>query len=106
VPKWHAEAHKRLATPFTAASFAMVALVSVLTGAFRRYGGFIRPLVAILAVVGLLALGLAIGNLAARDNALIPLIWVHAVLPGVICAWILYGPRFWPERRPAMPQAA
>ena len=106
VPKWHAEAHKRLASPFTAASFAMVALVSVLTGAFRRHGGFIRPLVAILAVVGLLALGLAIGNLAARDNALIPLIWLHATLPGVISAWILYGPRLWRERRPAMPQAA
>jgi lipopolysaccharide export system permease protein len=108
VPKWHAEAHKRLASPFTAASFAMVAMVSVLTGAFRRHGGFIRPLVAVLAVVGLLAVGLAIGNLAARDNALIPLIWVHAILPGVICAWILYGPRpwFWPERRPAMPQTA
>ncbi len=104
IPKWRAEAHKRLATPLTAWSFAMVALVSSLSGPFRRHGGVVRPLVAVLVVVGLLALGLAVGNLAARDNALMPLIWLHAAGPGIVCAWMLYGPRLWPERRPAMPQ--
>ena len=105
IPKWRAEAIRRLATPLTAGSFAMVALVSALSGPFRRHGGVIRPLVAILTVVGLLALGLAVGNLAARNNALLPLVWVHAAGPGLICAWLLYGKRLWPERRPAMPQA-
>ncbi len=84
----------------------MVALVSALSGPFRRHGGIIRPLVAVLSVVGLLALGLAVGNLAARDNALLPLIWVHAAGPGLVCAWWLYGRRLWPERRPAMPYPA
>jgi lipopolysaccharide export system permease protein len=106
IPKWFAEAHKRLATPLTAGSFAMVALLSVLTGAFRRHGGIIRPVVAVGAVVALLAIGLAVGNLAARDNGLVPLVWVHAVGPGVVCGWLLLGPRLWPERRPPMPQAA
>ncbi len=105
IPKWRAEAIKRLVTPLTAGSFAMVALVSALSGPFRRHGGVIRPLVAILTVVGLLALGLAVGNLAARNNALLPLVWVHAAGPGLVCAWLLYGKRLWPERRPAMPQA-
>jgi lipopolysaccharide export system permease protein len=105
-PKWFAEAHKRLATPLTAGSFALVALLSVLTGGFRRHGGIVRPLAAIAAVVVLLALGLAVGNLAARDNALVPLIWVQAVAPGLVCGWLLLGPRLWPERRPPMPQAA
>jgi lipopolysaccharide export system permease protein len=93
IPKWIAEGHKRLASPLTGVSYAMVALVSVLTGTFRRHGSLVRPLAAILSVVGLLALGLAIGNLAARDNTLLPLVWLHAALPGLICAWILYGPR-------------
>ncbi len=34
------------------------------------------------AMVGLLALGLGVENLAARDNALMPLMWLHAVVPG------------------------
>jgi lipopolysaccharide export system permease protein len=106
IPKWRAEAFKRLATPLTAWSFAMVALVSSLAGPFRRHGNIVRPLIAVLAVVGLLAVGLAVGNLAARDNALIPLIWLQAAGPGIICSWMLYGPRLWPERRPAMPRPA
>ncbi len=106
VPKWRAEAFKRLATPLTAWSFAMVALVSSLAGPFRRHGNVVRPLAAVLIVVGLLALGLAVGNLAARDNTLIPLIWLDAAGPGIICSWMLFGPRLWPERRPALPRPA
>ncbi|MBV8576707.1 MAG: LPS export ABC transporter permease LptF, partial [Acetobacteraceae bacterium] len=70
------------------------------------HGGIVRPLVAIGTIVALLALDLAIANLAARDNALVPLIWVQAVVPGTVCAWFLFGPRLWPERRPPMPQSA
>jgi len=92
-PKWVAEAHKRLSTPLTAMSYGMVALLTVLTGTFRRYGGFARPLASIGAVVGLLALELAFQNLAARQNALIPLMWVQALVPGIICAWLLFAPQ-------------
>jgi len=99
IPKWHAEAHKRLATPLTAGSFALLALYSVLAGAFRRHGGMIRPLMAVLAVVGLLAAGLAIDNIAARDNVLTPFIWVHAIGPGLVCAWLLLGPARRPSHR-------
>ena len=84
------EAHRRLSSPLTAFSFAMVALLSVLTGAFRRYGNVLRPLVSVLSIVGLLAANLAVQNLAARQTALIPLIWVVALAPGVICGWLLF----------------
>ena len=87
------EAHKRLSTPLTCVSFTLVAMVAVLMGTFRRHGGLFRPLLSVLTVVGLLALQLAVGNLATRDPALLPLIWVHAVLPGVLCAWLLFGPQ-------------
>jgi lipopolysaccharide export system permease protein len=90
--KFYVEAARRLSGPFTAASFAMVALLSVLTGSFRRHGNVLRPLVAVLCVVALLAIQLAVANLAARNTALLPLIWVVAALPAVICAWALFVP--------------
>jgi lipopolysaccharide export system permease protein len=105
IPKWVAEGHKRLTTPLTAVSFALVALLSVLSGTFRRHGSFVRPLVAVSTVVVLLASGLAIDNLAARDNSLLPLVWLQTLLPGMICGWILLGPQLPPLRRQAVESA-
>ncbi len=100
--KFLVEAHRRLTAPLTAASFALVALLSVLTGTFQRHGGVLRPVVAVGAVVVLLALGLAGANLAARQPILIPLIWLHATLPGLVCGWLLLGPQLRDGRsRPA-----
>jgi lipopolysaccharide export system permease protein len=93
LPKLAVEAQRRLSAPFTAFSFAMVALVAVLMGSFRRHGNFLRPLLAVLSVVGLLALGLAFANLATRDLRLIPLIWAQALLPGLLASWLLFGPQ-------------
>lgn len=89
--KLRVEAHRRLTTPLTAASFALVALLAVLSGQFNRHGNLLRPMVAVMSVVGLLALSLAIGNLAARQLALVPLIYVQAVLPGLVCGWLLFA---------------
>lgn len=93
IGKLRVEAHRRLSAPLTAPGFALLGLVSVLTGTFRRHGNLVRPLLAVLGVVGLLALGLAVSNLAARQVELIPLIWLVAILPGVVCAWLLLGPQ-------------
>ena len=101
VGKLLVEAHRRLSAPLTALSFALVALLSVLTGTFQRHGNVLRPLAAVLTVVALLALGLAVANLAARQTALIPLIWLHATLPGAVCAWLLLGPQALAGRRAA-----
>ncbi|MBN8873152.1 MAG: LPS export ABC transporter permease LptF [Rhodospirillales bacterium] len=106
IPKWIAEAHKRLTGPLTTISYASIALLAVLTGAFRRHGGLLRPLAAIGAVVALLALGLAAGSLAARDNALIPLVWLQATLPGFVCLWLLLGPQLIAALRPGPALAA
>ena len=92
VGKLKVEAHRRLSSPLTAGSFALVALLSVLRGTFRRHGNLLRPLTAILSVVFLLALGLVVGNLAARETALIPLIYLASTLPGLACAWLLFAP--------------
>ncbi len=90
--KLRVEAQRRLSAPWTALSFALVALYTVLTGAFQRHGNIVRPLGAVLSVVGLLALGLGVASVAARLPALIPLIWVHALLPGAVCAALLLAP--------------
>jgi lipopolysaccharide export system permease protein len=91
--KWIAEGYKRLSSPFSALSYAFVGLLSVLTGTFRRHGSFIRPLVAVGAMVALLAMGFAVQNLAAGDPVWLPLMWVQAIGPGVVCAWLLLGPQ-------------
>ncbi len=91
-PKWIAEAHKRMTAPLTTLSYAMVGLYSALGGMFRRHGGVLRPLATVGTMVALLALGLAFGTLAARDNSLIILIWLHATLPGLVAGWLLLGP--------------
>jgi len=99
IPRWIAEGHKRLASPLTAISYALVALYAVLSGTFRRHGSFVRPLVSIMVMVALLAFGLAMENLAARDNAMLPMIWLHAVAPGLISGWLLLGPQWLQSRR-------
>jgi lipopolysaccharide export system permease protein len=91
--KFYVEAARRLSGPWTAASFAFVGLVSVLTGSFRRHGNVLRPVMAVLTVVGLLALQLAVANLASRSTVLLPLVWVVAMGPAVIGVWILFFPR-------------
>ncbi len=93
IPKLRVEAHRRLVTPLSAVSFTLVGLVAVLMGTFRRHGGLIRPALAVLSVVGLLAAGLLLVNLAAKQLALIPLIWVNTLAPGLVCAWALFGPQ-------------
>jgi lipopolysaccharide export system permease protein len=86
------EAHHRLTQPITALGFAMVAVASVLTGAFARHGNLLRPAAAIGIMVALLAAGLAVSSLATRQPALIPLVWAHALLPIAVTSWILFAP--------------
>lgn len=105
--RFRAEAHQRMSNPFTALSFALVGLAVALTGQFRRHGGLLGIVVGIGIVVGLLAIGLTIGNLAARDNRWIWLIWVHALAPGAIAWWWLIGHPGLPSlSRPLPPQRA
>lgn len=105
IPKWRVEAHKRLVAPLTTLSFTLVALVGVLGGVFQRHGGLLRPFVAIMAVVGLVAAGLALDSLAVRMNELIPLLWLRAVLPAAVCAVVLFAPAWFQGRTRMMADA-
>lgn len=92
IGKFMVEGWRRLTSPLTCFSFAMIGLLSALSGAFSRHGGIIRPLVAILSVVGLLAMTLLLQHLAGRHIGLIPLIPLLAVLPGLVCSYLLFAP--------------
>jgi lipopolysaccharide export system permease protein len=92
IGKYMVEAHHRLTQPMTALGFSLVALVSVLTGGFRRYGNVARPAAAVAVMVALLASGLAVSSLATRHVSLMPLVWAQVMLPGVAAAWMLFVP--------------
>lgn len=98
--RYRSEAHQRMASPITALSFALVGLAVALTGQFRRHGGGVGVVLGVGIMVALLALGLTIGNAAARRDGLIWLIWLHAILPGVISAWWLAGAPGLPRKAP------
>ena len=91
IARFVGEAHQRMSAPLTAMSFALVGLAVALTGGFRRHGGGLRLATGVGIVIGLLAVGLTIGNLATRDNSFVWLIWVHAITPGVVAAWWMVG---------------
>jgi lipopolysaccharide export system permease protein len=93
-----AEAHQRLSGPLTAVTFSLLALAVALSGQFRRFGGGFNLFIGSALMVALLALGLSIGNLAARQASLIPLIWLHAILPGLASAWVISGMPGLPEQ--------
>lgn len=99
--KFAVEAWRRLTTPLTVLSFAMIGLFAALRGTFSRHGSITRPLGAILCVVGLLALSLMLQNLAGRHLGLVPLMWLAAFLPAIGCAGAMFLPEikiWWRER--------
>jgi lipopolysaccharide export system permease protein len=104
--KFAVEANRRLSSPFMALSFALVALVAVLSGGFSRHGNIWRPLGAIGIVVGLLAVQLTVQSIAAGAMALMPLVWVQAIAPGLVCAWWLFRRDTPAPRRAARPAHA
>ncbi len=87
--KWLVEAQRRLTAPLSTLGYTLVALVAALGGSFRRHGGLARILGAVGIVTTLVALGLGVSNLAARDTTLLPLIWVWAVAPGLVALTLL-----------------
>lgn len=82
--KWLAEAWRRLAAPFAVLSYTLIGLLSVLRSPFRRQGGIAALVAAVLGVMVLVAVELGVENLAARNNGLIPLIFVVTCGPALV----------------------
>lgn len=93
--KYVVELHKRFASPLSVVGYTVVALACLISGSFTRRGQTRRVVTAVGIMVALQGLGLGIENAAAKDLALIPLIYLLHILPIVLGAWVmLKQPRF------------
>jgi len=92
IGRFMVEAHQRFAQPIAGISLVLLAVATVLVSGFSRRGNAARIAIAVAIAAGLVALGVTVQNLAAREAALVPLIWVHAVAPGLVALWLLLAP--------------
>ncbi len=79
-----AEAHNRLASPWLALSFAMIAVIALLYGDFDRHGGKKRLFLSSILAIILQSLVLVFANMSRKDSLFIPLIYIFAIAPGLI----------------------
>ncbi|MSO98331.1 MAG: LptF/LptG family permease [Rhodospirillaceae bacterium] len=89
IARMRAEAHQRLTSPLTILGYAMLAVVWLLSGTHDRRGQAGRISLAILTVVALQAAGLSAMNAVAKSAVLAPLMYMVAILPVVICGYLL-----------------
>ena len=99
-----AEGHKRLTWPLHALVFALIGLAALLSRGFDRQGPWQSLLIASAGVVLVQALNMALGSLAERHLALIPLLYVATIAPGLACLAVIIGYR--PRHRTHEPAAA
>lgn len=93
IARFRAEFHNRVATPLLSLTLPLIALAVMLTGEFSRRGQ-IRRLVSILVMVVVVqACALAVGNIAARRNEAIPLLYAVCTVPGLVALAILVDER-------------
>lgn len=94
------EGHQRLVIPLSIFSFVMIPLACLLPGQFSRRGQLRRVLLAIALALVFQALDLAVINLANRNPATIPLMYLTDLLPSVLGLGLLLlgGGRFSPGR--------
>ena len=86
------ELHQRLTSPLNALGLTMIALAALLSGGFDRRGQSSAILTAVGAMVAVEALTLGVANLATAKLAFLPLLYVFALTPPVLCLWVLTHP--------------
>lgn len=96
---FRAEGHDRLISPLNAIAFASIALAVLVSSSFSRRGQNGRLLLAIGAMVLCQALSITMKNLAAKNPALVPLMYANAVLPIALgLYWTFRGPQIKAKR--------
>ena len=92
--QYRVEIHQRLATPLYNVTFALLAAGCMLAGHFNRRGQLDRIVLGVALMVALQAMALGISDLAARDLALTPLIYLGPLIPAMVATWIVVRPSF------------
>lgn len=103
--QFRVEAYQRFASPLYDFSFALIAAACLLAGHFNRRGQLDRIAIGVGLMVAVQAMALGISDLAARNLALLPLIYVGPVVPALIGAWVLLRPGFGERSSPAAASA-
>lgn len=103
-PKEHGrfivEGHKRLTQPASIAGFTLIGLACLISGAFSRRAQTRQIVLAAALMVATQAATMGLENLAAKNLALVPLLYANALLPVIVAGlYVLFPPRFRP--RPA-----
>jgi lipopolysaccharide export system permease protein len=75
------EGHRRIYSPLAVFAYTLVGIAILLTGQFSRRGQLERILVSIGIVVFLLSTDLGLATLAAKNLALVPLLYLWAFVP-------------------------
>ena len=91
--KFRVEGHKRLLTPVRAAGYSLIGLACILSGVASRRTQWRRILISVFLLLGLLASAVGLENHVAKNQALIPMLYVHAILPIVLGLFFLMKPR-------------
>ncbi len=100
--RFKVELHSRLTSPIYNLGFPLIAACILLTAGFDRRGQSGQVLSAIGLMVAVQAIALGVSNVATGNLALVPAIYIAAVIPVGFGLWVLARPP-WPRRRaPAM----
>jgi lipopolysaccharide export system permease protein len=90
--KFIVEGHKRLLSPLSALTFALIGLAALLTTAYERRGQTRFIMIAVGCVVVLEVTSLGLENIAARNLNLVPLLYLNGILPIAAAAYLLVRP--------------
>ncbi len=92
--QFRVEAAQRLASPLYDFTFALIAAACLLAGRFNRRGQLDRIAIGVGLMVVVQAMALGISDLAARNLAILPLVYLGPLVPGAAAAWVLLRPGF------------
>ncbi len=87
--RFKGELHTRLATPLLSFSYAMIALASILVGAFNRRGMAGRIVTGALTMIVMQTAFMTLGGVVARDSRLAFALYMIALVPGLIAGGLL-----------------
>lgn len=98
IGKYHVEIHRRLALPWSALGFIMIALSVLVSGSFTRRGEGRRIFYAVILAAGYQTSIIATLNMAAKNETLIPLIYGITVLPIILGGAALLVPQLFHKK--------
>jgi lipopolysaccharide export system permease protein len=84
-----AEGHSRIAAPLLALTLPFIALFILLPGQFNKRGQLPRLLVAVVIAAAVQGLAVALLQVAAKQLLFLPLMYLNALVPLAVGAWIL-----------------